>query len=195
MEACGPSGWINDLAVSLGLKTRVRSTNEDAGQWSNVKRKTVKGNSCDYRLAAHSTIGKMVGLTEEQILDSRHGKAIDSKTDAVLRLAGLLVDNRGQVSDRELEEARTAGLNDATIAEIVATVALNIFTNYFNHVADPEIDFPKAAPLSLEAEACNVVEACCSSHKYLGCGHSSGRTFKTHFRGSHEFNIHHLSAL
>jgi transposase len=30
MEACGPSGWINDLAVTLGHKTLVRSTNEDA---------------------------------------------------------------------------------------------------------------------------------------------------------------------
>ena len=30
MEACGPSGWINDLATSLGLKTLVCSTNEDA---------------------------------------------------------------------------------------------------------------------------------------------------------------------
>ena len=40
MEACGPSGWINDLAVGLGLKTLVCSTNEDAWKWSNVKRKT-----------------------------------------------------------------------------------------------------------------------------------------------------------
>jgi len=30
MEACGPSGWINDLAISLGHKTLVCSTNEDA---------------------------------------------------------------------------------------------------------------------------------------------------------------------
>ena len=28
MEACGPSGWINDLATSLGHKTLVCSTNE-----------------------------------------------------------------------------------------------------------------------------------------------------------------------
>ena len=40
MEACGPSGWINDLATSLGLRTLVCSTNEDAWKWSNVKRKT-----------------------------------------------------------------------------------------------------------------------------------------------------------
>ena len=46
MEACGPSGWINDLANSHGLKTLVCSTNEDAcqvfylasrGQTSNAK--------------------------------------------------------------------------------------------------------------------------------------------------------------
>ena len=42
MEACGPSGWINDLATSLGHKTLVCSTNEDAWKWSNVKRKTDK---------------------------------------------------------------------------------------------------------------------------------------------------------
>jgi transposase len=40
MEACGPSGWIHDLAVELGLKTLVCSTNEDAWKWANVKRKT-----------------------------------------------------------------------------------------------------------------------------------------------------------
>jgi hypothetical protein len=40
MEACGPSGWINDLAVGLGLKTLVCSTNEDAWKWANVKRRT-----------------------------------------------------------------------------------------------------------------------------------------------------------
>lgn len=120
-------------------------------------------NSCDYCLAAHSTVGRTVGLTEEQVLDSRHGRAIDSRTDAVLRLAGLLVDNRGRVSDGELDQARAAGLNDATIAEIVATVALNIFTNYFNHVADPEIDFPKASPLHKETETDHIGESCCSS--------------------------------
>ncbi len=117
-------------------------------------------NHCGYCLAAHSTIGKMVGLTAEQMLDSRQGKAIDSKTDAVLRLAGSLVDHRGQASDGELEEARAAGLNDAMIAEIVANVALNIFTNYFNHVADPEIDFPIAAPLEVALEGCTAGSTC-----------------------------------
>jgi alkylhydroperoxidase family enzyme len=37
---------------------------------------------------------------------------------------------------------RAAGYDDAEILEIIATVAINIFTNYFNHVALTEVDFP-----------------------------------------------------
>jgi hypothetical protein len=33
------------------------------------------------------------------------------------------------------------------IAEIVANVALNIYTNYFNIVAGTEVDFPWVGPL------------------------------------------------
>jgi hypothetical protein len=35
----------------------------------------------------------------------------------------------------------------------VANVAINVFTNYFNNVAEPDIDFPKAQALSLESAA------------------------------------------
>ena len=121
-------------------------------------------NGCEYCLAAHSAIGKMVGLSSEQVLDSRSAKAIDPKTEAVLQFAGSLVDNRGRVSDIDLNELRNAGVDDQAIAEVVANVTLNIFTNYFNHVSDPDIDFPKAAPLSVEAQTCGTSGTCGSTH-------------------------------
>jgi alkylhydroperoxidase family enzyme len=37
---------------------------------------------------------------------------------------------------------RQAGWSDAAIAEIIAAVALNLFTNVFNKAAETEIDFP-----------------------------------------------------
>jgi transposase len=53
MEACGPSGWINDLAQAMGLSTLVCSTNEEAWRWANVKRKTDKDDALKLaRLAA-----------------------------------------------------------------------------------------------------------------------------------------------
>ena len=57
MEACGPSGWVNDLAVSLGLKTLVCSTNEDAWKWSNVKRKTDRDDAL--KLARMASMGEL----------------------------------------------------------------------------------------------------------------------------------------
>ena len=65
MEACGPSGWINDLAQSLKLKTLVCSTNEDAWSWSNVKRKTDKDDALKLaRMAAMNEL-KAVHMPSE----------------------------------------------------------------------------------------------------------------------------------
>ena len=107
-----------------------------------------QSNECDYCLAAHSALGKMAGLSDEQITDARRGESVDSASAALLALATKLVRQQGHVSDADLEEVRAHGFDDAAIAEVVAHVALNIFTNYFNHVAETEVDFPAAPALS-----------------------------------------------
>jgi AhpD family alkylhydroperoxidase len=55
-----------------------------------------QANGCDYCLAAHSTIGKMVGLTADQILDSRRGTSVDSKSAAIVQFAGRWWRNKGE---------------------------------------------------------------------------------------------------
>jgi alkylhydroperoxidase family enzyme len=62
--------------------------------------------------------------------------------DAMLTLALQILRERGRIPATELGEAKAAGITDAEIVEIVAAVALNIFTNYLNIAADTEIDFP-----------------------------------------------------
>lgn len=49
---------------------------------------------------------------------------------------------RGQVDDDDLAGARAAGVSEGEIVEVVAHVALNIFTNYLNNVAGTVVDFP-----------------------------------------------------
>ena len=104
-------------------------------------------NSCDYCLAAHSLVGKGTGLTGEAIAAARRAEADDQKIDALLKFAAVVVESRGLVSDDALAAVRAAGVSHAEIIETVAHVALNILTNYTNHVAQPVVDFPKAAPL------------------------------------------------
>ncbi len=119
-----------------------------------------QANECDYCLAAHSAIGKMVGLTPDQIRDSRRGTAIDPKADAIVRFARKLVDDRGRVNDDDMAEVRAAGLDDGAIAEVVANVALNNITNYFNHVAETDIDFPKAEEIVDHHDVCATIPGC-----------------------------------
>lgn len=106
---------------------------------------TAQENRCDYCLSAHSAVGKMVGLTHDQIVASRKGLGENPKTTAALTFAKRVLESRGQVSDAEVEAVRAAGFSDGEIAEIIAHVALNIFTNYFNIVTAVDIDFPEVS--------------------------------------------------
>ncbi len=144
----------------LGLSGALSKGSLSAKNREQIALAVGQANQCDYCLAAHSAIGKMVGLTPDQILDSRRGTAIDPKTDALIRFARKVVDERGLVSDADVAEVRSAGLDDAAIAEVVANVALNIFTNYFNHVAETDIDFPKVEPIVDHHEVCASIPGC-----------------------------------
>jgi uncharacterized peroxidase-related enzyme len=106
---------------------------------------TAQENSCDYCLSAHTAIGKMVGLKDEEIVASRHGNGSDPKATAALTFAKQVLDAKGQISEANLVEARKAGFSDGEIAEIIAHVALNVFTNYFNIATGVDIDFPKVS--------------------------------------------------
>ena len=112
-------------------------------------------NRCQYCLTAHSALGKMVGLGDEEITDSRCGVSPDRKTEAMLQFARKVVLERGWVSDDDVASIRAVGATDAEIAEVVAHVAVNIFSNYFNHVAGTEVDFPEVeAPGNQPTCAC-----------------------------------------
>ena len=100
-------------------------------------------NGCGYCASAHTAIGHVVGLSEDAILAARNGTAADAKTDAALKFARAVIVNRGEVSDADLQAVKVAGFSGGEIGEIIANVALNIFTNYFNEIARTDIDFPQ----------------------------------------------------
>lgn len=105
-------------------------------------------NNCGYCVAAHTARGKGAGLTEAETCDARRAQSKDEKEEAALVFAQKVVSERGWISDEDVQHVRQAGYTDGEIGEIVANVALNIFTNYFNHVAGTEVDFPAAPELT-----------------------------------------------
>ena len=107
-----------------------------------------EANSCGYCVSAHSMIAKGAGLSTDEVAAARGADASDEKERAALQFVQAMVRERGRVSDSDFENLRNAGFGDTEIVEIVAHVALNTFTNYFNHVANTEIDFPLAPALA-----------------------------------------------
>jgi uncharacterized peroxidase-related enzyme len=108
-------------------------------------------NACLYCLSAHTAIGKSLGLTDNDIQKAQYGKANDPKTEAALTFAKNIVMQRGKTSDIDLQKVKDAGYSEAEISEIIANVALNNYTNYFNHIAKTEIDFPKTELLTVNS--------------------------------------------
>ena len=100
-----------------------------------------------YCVSIHSALGAKVGLSDDEIIAARRGTSADTRVATALSFTRKLVRERGKVSDADVAELRSSGFSDGEIGEIGAHVALNIFTNYFNHVAGTEIDFPVAAAL------------------------------------------------
>jgi len=104
-----------------------------------------QANRCEYCLSAHTVLGKGAGLDESSIKDARQGRSKDRKTQGAVTLARAIVEKRGNVNDQDVKAARDAGLDDGELAEVVGTVVQTVFTNYFNHLNQTEVDFPKVA--------------------------------------------------
>lgn len=99
-------------------------------------------NGCEYCLAAHTMLGRKAGASTAEMAAAQQGESADARTAAALRFALKLVDDRGHVGEADVQALRAAGFDDEQIVEILAHVALNLFTNYVNVAFAVPVDFP-----------------------------------------------------
>jgi len=107
-------------------------------------------NGCHYCQAAHYGIAKnMLHIEESDIIAARKGEARDEHLRAILRFTKAILDNHGQVDNATIEALRKQGSSDAELCDIILLISLNIFSNYFNNVAQTDLDFPEAPKLHI----------------------------------------------
>jgi len=102
-------------------------------------------NHCEYCLAAHTVLGQQAGASSAEMAAAQVGQSDDAKTAAALTFALKVVQQRAQITDADVANLRETGFGDEQIVEIMAHVALNLFTNYVNVALDVPVDFPKVA--------------------------------------------------
>lgn len=99
-------------------------------------------NGCGYCLAAHTALGRKAGASAQEMAAAQSGVSDDPRTAAALAFALKVVEDRAHVSDADFARLHAVGFDDEAIVEIVAHVALNLFTNYVNVAFEVPVDFP-----------------------------------------------------
>jgi AhpD family alkylhydroperoxidase len=130
------------LGGYLSFRTALADATLDARFRLQIALAVAQANDSEYCLARYTAVARRMGLSEAEIDASRRFWSEDVKKDAGLKFARALVVFRGRISDQSIRGMRVAGYSDAEIIEVVANVALEIFSNYFNEVAGTEPDSP-----------------------------------------------------
>ncbi|MFK7960286.1 MAG: carboxymuconolactone decarboxylase family protein [Phycisphaerales bacterium] len=130
------------LGAYLGLGQALGSSKLSAALREQIALTVAGINSCDYCASAHTLLGGKAGLAEDELARNLAGSSDDPATAAALAFAARIVEAKGFVTDDDLAAVRDAGYDDGQILDILTTVVTNVFTNWFNHIAQTEIDFP-----------------------------------------------------
>ena len=117
----------------------------DAAMCERIALLTAQLNNCDYCIAAHTFRSQKIGLPVEDVMSTRLAKSDSSKIQIALQFVVELLDGRGNVRPETKHALQQQGWSQDEIGEMVAHVALNVFSNYFKQVAEPELDFPAVA--------------------------------------------------
>ena len=107
-------------------------------------------NNCIYCLSAHTTIGKMNGFTNDQILELRAGEAsFDTKLNALAKLAKNVTENRGRTDANVLENFFNAGYSKGNLIDVISLVGDKTISNYIHSTTQVPVDFPLAQALEI----------------------------------------------
>ncbi|HJS00947.1 MAG TPA: carboxymuconolactone decarboxylase family protein [Flavobacterium sp.] len=102
-------------------------------------------NECGYCQAAHTTLGKMNGLTEDQTIEIRKGSAsFDNKLDALVKLAKEITAKKGFASTEAVDTFINTGYTKGQVVELIFLVAEKTAMNYLHAITKVDIDFPLA---------------------------------------------------
>jgi AhpD family alkylhydroperoxidase len=105
-------------------------------------------NGCKYCLSAHTLLGKMNGLSEEEILNIRRGGSSDVKLNALAALTKDITENKGRISPVHLDRFFEAGYDKGSMVDLILQISDKIAMNYLHNLTEIKIDFPLAPELN-----------------------------------------------
>ena len=99
-------------------------------------------NSCEYCVAAHSLVAKHMLKVDKAVVGALRDKTQipDGKLQALANFTRAVVENRGEVNGKPLEEFLAAGYSKQQVLEVILGVAMKTLSNYANHLMSTPLD-------------------------------------------------------
>jgi AhpD family alkylhydroperoxidase len=121
---------LNETALAdyLALQNRKNTLSTKEREIINLVVSQV--NDCKYCVPAHSAISKMLGFSEEQILEIRRANiSFDSKYNALAKFVAETAINRGRPSESAADELFKAGYTKSNVIDIMMIIGDKIISN------------------------------------------------------------------
>lgn len=98
-------------------------------------------NNCNFCSVAHRALGKKAGAKTQTIEALLNQSPIDDEKDrALVELVQVIVKERGQVPDVNLQTFFAAGFTKQQVFELILVVSIKTLSNYINHLTRPEVN-------------------------------------------------------
>ena len=134
------------LADYLALQNRTNTLSAKEREIINLVVSQV--NDCKYCVPAHTAVSKMMGFSDEQILEIRRAQiSFDSKYDALAKFVKETTVNRGRPSEKAAQSLSEAGYNKANVIDIMMIIGDKIISNYLHNFTQIPVDWPEAAKI------------------------------------------------
>lgn len=144
--------------VVLEAYAGIRRAIDEHGTFDKKTREAVAlvvaaANACSYCQSVHTVAGKAAGWSEDDTVAIREGRPVGPRLDALLAVVREAAEAAGTVEEETWSAAVEAGWSETELAEAFAHLAVNLYTNYFNHFAGTDLDVPVAPGIASEPPA------------------------------------------
>lgn len=139
---------LNETALADYLALQNRKASISAKEREVINLVVSQVNDCKYCVPAHTAIGKMMGFTEDQLLEIRRGRAsFDAKLDALVKFAHETALHRGRPSQAALDAFFAAGYTQAQLIDVMMVIGDKVISNYLHNITQIPVDWPAVPEL------------------------------------------------
>jgi AhpD family alkylhydroperoxidase len=134
---------LNETALADYLALQNRKSTLSPKEREVINLVVSQVNDCKYCVPAHTAVAKMLGFTDEEILQIRRAElSFDGKLDSLAKFVKETVVKRGRPSEAVANNFFGAGYNQANLVDVMMIIGDKIISNYLHNIIQIPVDWP-----------------------------------------------------